>query len=170
MYNVDISFVGGECLDHSPLTTLSIEALPTFLIYVNVLEFPWTKESHQWMLIIGEIQTVLLFHWKPWQSNATSKWENKTRAVFFVKNIHSSLQVFFFFLHSIIRLLMDQSSGLMDSALEFEVKLHTSPGPKCGTFNSLWLKLIGSEQETLPVNVNEHLVPGSVSILFGNET
>ncbi|XP_075888149.1 polyunsaturated fatty acid lipoxygenase ALOX15B isoform X2 [Nelusetta ayraudi] len=56
---------------------------------------------------------------------------------------------------------MDQPSGLMDSALGFEVKVHTSSGPKCGTFNSLWLKLIGSDGETPPVYVNEHLVPGS---------
>lgn len=65
---------------------------------------------------------------------------------------------------------MDQPSGLMDSALGFEVKVHTSPGPKCGTFNYLWLKLIGSEGETLPVYVDEHLVPGSVCILLGYET
>lgn len=65
---------------------------------------------------------------------------------------------------------MDQPSGLMDSALGFEVKVHTSSGPKCGTFNSLWLKLIGSDEETLPVYVNEHLVPGSVCILLGYET
>lgn len=65
---------------------------------------------------------------------------------------------------------MDQPSGLMDSALGFEVKVHTSSGPKCGTFNSLWLKLIGSDGETPPVYVNEHLVPGSVCILLGHET
>lgn len=61
---------------------------------------------------------------------------------------------------------MDQMSASMDSARGFEVKLYTSAGPKCGTFNSLWLNLIGSEGETIPVSMNEHLVPGSVCVLF----
>lgn len=59
---------------------------------------------------------------------------------------------------------------LMDSACGFEVKLYTSPGPKCGTFNSLWLNLIGSNGETSPVSMNEHLVPGSVCALFDDDT
>lgn len=57
---------------------------------------------------------------------------------------------------------MDQLSGMMDSCLRFEVKIHTSPGPNCGTFNHLWLNLIGSQGETPPVCMNEHLLPGSV--------
>lgn len=62
---------------------------------------------------------------------------------------------------------MDQLSGMMDSCLRFEVKVHTSPGPTCGTFNRLWLNLIGSQGETPPVCMNEHLLPGSVcAVLF----
>nr|XP_046267353.1 polyunsaturated fatty acid lipoxygenase ALOX15B [Scatophagus argus]XP_046267354.1 polyunsaturated fatty acid lipoxygenase ALOX15B [Scatophagus argus] len=52
----------------------------------------------------------------------------------------------------------------MASCQEFEVTVHTSPGPTCGTFNRLWLNLIGSQGETPPVSVNEgdvHLLPGS---------
>ncbi|XP_068436968.1 polyunsaturated fatty acid lipoxygenase ALOX15B [Clinocottus analis] len=47
---------------------------------------------------------------------------------------------------------------------EFEVTVHTSPGPTCGTFNRLWLSLIGSQGETPPISVSEgdhHLLPGS---------
>lgn len=80
----------------------------------------------------------------------------------------SSLLPLFFFLHC--RQLMDKMSALMDSTCGFEVKVYTSPGPKCGTFNSLWLNLIGSEGETLPAFTNEHLVPGSVCVLFDNDT
>ncbi|XP_070839453.1 polyunsaturated fatty acid lipoxygenase ALOX15B [Chaetodon trifascialis] len=50
------------------------------------------------------------------------------------------------------------------SCQEYEVIVHTSPGPTCGTFNRLWLSLIGSEGETPPISVNEgdhHLLPGS---------
>ncbi|XP_035522311.1 polyunsaturated fatty acid lipoxygenase ALOX15B [Morone saxatilis] len=52
----------------------------------------------------------------------------------------------------------------MTSCQEFEVMVHTSPGPTCGTFSHLWLTLIGSEGETPCVSVNEgerHLLPGS---------
>uniref|UniRef100_A0A3B5AMP0 Hydroperoxide isomerase ALOXE3-like n=1 Tax=Stegastes partitus TaxID=144197 RepID=A0A3B5AMP0_9TELE len=48
---------------------------------------------------------------------------------------------------------------------EFEVSVHTSPGPTCGTFSRLWLSLIGSQGETPPLSVNEgerRLLPGSV--------
>lgn len=54
----------------------------------------------------------------------------------------------------------------MASCQEFEVTVHTSPGPTCGTFSHLWLSLIGSEGETPPIRVtdgNSHLLPGSVS-------
>uniref|UniRef100_A0A3Q4MYF1 Zgc:152891 n=1 Tax=Neolamprologus brichardi TaxID=32507 RepID=A0A3Q4MYF1_NEOBR len=47
----------------------------------------------------------------------------------------------------------------------FEVTVHTSPGPTCGTFSHLWLSLIGSEGETPPIRVtdgNSHLLPGLV--------
>ncbi len=57
-------------------------------------------------------------------------------------------------------------SAMMASCQEFEVTVHTSPGPTCGTFNRLLLTLIGSQGETLPIIVNEgdhHLLPGSVS-------
>ncbi|KAK2827965.1 hypothetical protein Q5P01_018999 [Channa striata] len=50
------------------------------------------------------------------------------------------------------------------SCQEFEVTVHTSPGPTCGTFNRLWLSLIGSQWETPPIVVNEddrHLLSGS---------
>ncbi|XP_030294877.1 arachidonate 15-lipoxygenase B [Sparus aurata] len=53
----------------------------------------------------------------------------------------------------------------MASCQEFEVTVHTSPGPTCGTYNRLWLNLIGSQGETPPISVNEgdhHLLPGSV--------
>nr|XP_024655757.1 hydroperoxide isomerase ALOXE3 [Maylandia zebra] len=53
----------------------------------------------------------------------------------------------------------------MASCQEFEVTVHTSPGPTCGTFSHLWLSLIGSEGETPPIRVtdgNSHLLPGSV--------
>ncbi|XP_051250700.1 polyunsaturated fatty acid lipoxygenase ALOX15B [Dicentrarchus labrax] len=52
----------------------------------------------------------------------------------------------------------------MTSCQEFEVTVHTSPGPTCGTFSHLWLTLIGSDGETQRVSVNEgerHLLPGS---------
>ncbi|KAM3601904.1 uncharacterized protein V6R79_020922 [Siganus canaliculatus] len=47
---------------------------------------------------------------------------------------------------------------------QFEVTVHTSPGPTCGTFNVLRLSLIGSQGETPSICVNEggrHLLPGS---------
>ncbi|XP_036974766.1 polyunsaturated fatty acid lipoxygenase ALOX15B isoform X1 [Acanthopagrus latus] len=53
----------------------------------------------------------------------------------------------------------------MASCQEFEVTVHTSPGPTCGTYNHLSLNLIGSQGETPPISVNEddhHLLPGSV--------
>ncbi|XP_042288292.1 polyunsaturated fatty acid lipoxygenase ALOX15B [Thunnus maccoyii] len=53
---------------------------------------------------------------------------------------------------------------MMTSCQEFEVTVHTSPGPTCGTFSRLWLNLIGSQGETTPISVNEgdlHLHPGS---------
>ncbi|XP_047463520.1 polyunsaturated fatty acid lipoxygenase ALOX15B [Mugil cephalus] len=59
------------------------------------------------------------------------------------------------------------SSVSMDTtgfSQEFEVTVHTSPGPTCGTFNRLWLNLIGSQGETPPISVNEgdpRLLPGS---------
>lgn len=56
----------------------------------------------------------------------------------------------------------------MASCQEFEVTVHTSPGPTCGTYNRLWLNLIGSQGETPPISVNEgdhHLLPGSVSFI-----
>ncbi|KAF0022816.1 hypothetical protein F2P81_024797 [Scophthalmus maximus] len=46
----------------------------------------------------------------------------------------------------------------------FEVTVHTSPGPTSGTFNRLWLNLIGSQGETPPLRVNQgkhHLLAGS---------
>ncbi|XP_054482503.1 hydroperoxide isomerase ALOXE3 [Anoplopoma fimbria] len=52
----------------------------------------------------------------------------------------------------------------MASCQEFEVTVHTSPGPTCGTFNRLWLNLIGSQGETPPISLSEgdhHLLPGS---------
>uniref|UniRef100_A0A8C2XDV6 Uncharacterized protein n=1 Tax=Cyclopterus lumpus TaxID=8103 RepID=A0A8C2XDV6_CYCLU len=52
----------------------------------------------------------------------------------------------------------------MASCQEFEVTVHTSPGPTCGTFSRLWLNLIGSQGETPPISVSEgdhHLLPGS---------
>ncbi|TNN75964.1 Hydroperoxide isomerase ALOXE3 [Liparis tanakae] len=52
----------------------------------------------------------------------------------------------------------------MASCHEFEVTVHTSPGPTCGTFSRLWLNLIGSQGETPPISVCEgdhHLLPGS---------
>nr|XP_020442878.1 arachidonate 15-lipoxygenase B-like [Monopterus albus] len=55
-------------------------------------------------------------------------------------------------------------SDMMASCQEFEVTVHTSPGPTCGTFNRLWLNLIGSQGETPPssVNMGDHrLLPGS---------
>ncbi|XP_040006283.1 hydroperoxide isomerase ALOXE3 isoform X2 [Xiphias gladius] len=53
---------------------------------------------------------------------------------------------------------------MMTSCQEFEVTVHTSPGPTCGTFSRLWLNLIGSRGETPPISVNDgdhHLLPGS---------
>ncbi|KAM9348490.1 polyunsaturated fatty acid lipoxygenase ALOX15B [Symphorus nematophorus] len=53
---------------------------------------------------------------------------------------------------------------MTSSCQEFEVTVHTSPGPTCATFNRLWLNLIGSQGETPPIAVNEgdrHLLPGS---------
>ncbi|XP_007540983.2 arachidonate 15-lipoxygenase B [Poecilia formosa] len=51
---------------------------------------------------------------------------------------------------------------------EFEVMVHTSPGPTCGTFNRLRLSLIGSQGETPPVTVNDghHLLPGSTCLVL----
>lgn len=57
----------------------------------------------------------------------------------------------------------------MASCEEFEVTVHTSPGPTCGTFNRLWLTLIGLQGETPPITVNKgdhHLLPGSVSFIM----
>ncbi|XP_070700224.1 polyunsaturated fatty acid lipoxygenase ALOX15B [Pempheris klunzingeri] len=54
------------------------------------------------------------------------------------------------------------------SCQEFEVTVHTSPGPTCGTFSRLWLSLIGSQGETPPISVNEdgrHLVSGSTCLV-----
>uniref|UniRef100_A0A3Q3A876 Zgc:152891 n=1 Tax=Kryptolebias marmoratus TaxID=37003 RepID=A0A3Q3A876_KRYMA len=44
--------------------------------------------------------------------------------------------------------------------------VHTSPGPTCGTFNGLWLSLIGSQGETPPISVTagHHLLPGSILV------
>ncbi|KAG8008381.1 Arachidonate 15-lipoxygenase B, partial [Nibea albiflora] len=56
-------------------------------------------------------------------------------------------------------------SNIMASCQEFEVTVHTSPGPSCGTFNRLWLTLIGLQGETPPVTMNKgdhHLLPGSM--------
>ncbi|XP_040006284.1 hydroperoxide isomerase ALOXE3 isoform X3 [Xiphias gladius] len=56
------------------------------------------------------------------------------------------------------------TSAMMTSCQEFEVTVHTSPGPTCGTFSRLWLNLIGSRGETPPISVNDgdhHLLPGS---------
>ncbi|XP_071362468.1 polyunsaturated fatty acid lipoxygenase ALOX15B isoform X2 [Trachinotus anak] len=56
------------------------------------------------------------------------------------------------------------TSDTMASCQEFEVTVHTSSGPTCGTFSRLWLNLIGSQGETPPISVNEgdhHLLPGS---------
>ncbi|XP_042355980.1 polyunsaturated fatty acid lipoxygenase ALOX15B isoform X2 [Plectropomus leopardus] len=50
----------------------------------------------------------------------------------------------------------------MASCPEFEVTVHTSPGPTCGTFSCLWINLIGSQGETPPISVDDHLLPGSV--------
>ncbi|XP_034033485.1 arachidonate 15-lipoxygenase B [Thalassophryne amazonica] len=52
----------------------------------------------------------------------------------------------------------------MDSSQVFEVTVHTSPGPTCGTYSRLWLSLIGSQAETPPTSVteaNQYLLPGS---------
>lgn len=57
-------------------------------------------------------------------------------------------------------------ADMMASCQVFEVTVHTSPGPTCGTFNCLWLNLIGSRGETPPISVTDgdhHLLPGSVS-------
>ncbi|XP_017260091.2 hydroperoxide isomerase ALOXE3, partial [Kryptolebias marmoratus] len=53
------------------------------------------------------------------------------------------------------------------SCQEFEVTVHTSPGPTCGTFNGLWLSLIGSQGETPPISVTagHHLLPGSTRLV-----
>lgn len=50
---------------------------------------------------------------------------------------------------------------------EFEVTVHTSPGPTCGTYSHLYLSLIGSQGETPPIAVNnDHpLLPGAVSFI-----
>ncbi|KAG7224712.1 hypothetical protein INR49_004600 [Caranx melampygus] len=59
-------------------------------------------------------------------------------------------------------------SAMTTSCQEFEVSVHTSPGSTCGTFSRLWLTLIGSQGETLPISVNEgdhHLLPGSVCLV-----
>lgn len=54
---------------------------------------------------------------------------------------------------------------MSNTSPEFQVTVHTSPGPTCGTFSRLWLSLIGSQGETPPIPVNEgqHLLRGSVS-------
>ncbi|XP_037603547.1 polyunsaturated fatty acid lipoxygenase ALOX15B [Sebastes umbrosus] len=55
-------------------------------------------------------------------------------------------------------------SDVTASCQEFEVTVHTSPGPTCGTFSHLWLNLIGSQGETPPISVSEgdhHLLAGS---------
>ncbi|MEQ2209494.1 hypothetical protein XENOCAPTIV_030881, partial [Xenoophorus captivus] len=54
----------------------------------------------------------------------------------------------------------------MGSCQEFQVTVHTSPGPTCGTYNRLYLSLIGSHGETppIPVNNDHHLLPGSVML------
>ncbi|XP_040906769.1 polyunsaturated fatty acid lipoxygenase ALOX15B [Toxotes jaculatrix] len=52
----------------------------------------------------------------------------------------------------------------MASCHEFEVTVHTSSGPTCGSFSCLWLSLIGLQGETPPITANEgdrHLLPGS---------
>ncbi|XP_043997692.1 polyunsaturated fatty acid lipoxygenase ALOX8 [Gambusia affinis] len=51
---------------------------------------------------------------------------------------------------------------------EFEVTVHTSPGPTCGTYNRLRLSLIGSQGETPPITVNDdhHLLPGSTCLVL----
>lgn len=57
----------------------------------------------------------------------------------------------------------------MASCQEFEVTVHTSPGPTCGTFNRLRLSVIGSQGETPPTTVtkgNTELLCGSVSSTF----
>nr|XP_015798083.2 hydroperoxide isomerase ALOXE3 [Nothobranchius furzeri] len=56
---------------------------------------------------------------------------------------------------------------MMTSCQEFEVTVHTSPGPTCGTFNHLWLRLIGSQSETPPICVTQgsHLLSGSTCLV-----
>ncbi|KAM4726643.1 polyunsaturated fatty acid lipoxygenase ALOX15B [Anableps anableps] len=51
---------------------------------------------------------------------------------------------------------------------EFEVTVHTSPGPTCGTYSRLYLSLIGSQGETQPVivNMDHHLLPGSTCLVL----
>ncbi|XP_072231344.1 hydroperoxide isomerase ALOXE3 [Leuresthes tenuis] len=58
-------------------------------------------------------------------------------------------------------------SDMTASCEQFEVTVHTSPGPTCGTFSLLWLSLIGSEGETPPSSLNpdQHLLPGSVCLV-----
>uniref|UniRef100_A0A672YF86 Hydroperoxide isomerase ALOXE3-like n=1 Tax=Sphaeramia orbicularis TaxID=375764 RepID=A0A672YF86_9TELE len=56
----------------------------------------------------------------------------------------------------------------MSDVLEFQVTVHTSPGPTCGTFSRLWLSLIGSVGETPPISVTEVgrcLLPGSTCLV-----
>ncbi|MED6264270.1 hypothetical protein CHARACLAT_013037 [Characodon lateralis] len=56
----------------------------------------------------------------------------------------------------------------MGSCQEFQVTVHTSPGPTCGTYNRLYLSLIGSHGETppIPVNNDHHLLPGSTCLVL----
>lgn len=71
-------------------------------------------------------------------------------------------------LQSVLSSSVTAPSDTMASCQEFEVTVHTSPGPTCGTYNRLWLNLIGSQGETPPISVNEgdhHLLPGSVSFI-----
>ncbi len=73
--------------------------------------------------------------------------------------------VILYFLTSCVTIMSDMKA----SCQEFEVTVHTSPEPTCGTFSCLWLNLIGSQGETPPIIVNEgdnHLLPGSVSFLM----
>ncbi|XP_046899131.1 polyunsaturated fatty acid lipoxygenase ALOX15B [Hypomesus transpacificus] len=51
---------------------------------------------------------------------------------------------------------------------EFQVSIHTSPGLTSGTYSNLWIALIGSEGETLPLSISladQHLLPGSVCVV-----
>ncbi|XP_037544112.1 polyunsaturated fatty acid lipoxygenase ALOX15B [Nematolebias whitei] len=58
-------------------------------------------------------------------------------------------------------------SGMTTSCQEFDVTVYTSPGATCGTYNHLWLSLIGSQSQTPPISVNadQHLLPGSTCLV-----